>query len=147
MIRVSTPFQALIKSARQAKDQLTEGQRKLLEALGTRLVGFAKKSVEVRSTGASDAGIEWQPLDRSYQKHKGGGRIGVASGRLFESAEAYLTKYRFGVSFEADHARFFARRRPLLPETLPPEWEAALEEDVEAWGDEILKETLETNQQ
>lgn len=147
MLRLQTPFRALIARAHRASDQLARGRRQLLEAIGVRLSAFTKQSLVTRSSGASSAGIVWRPLDRDYLRRKQrqglGSKIGVASGRLFESLEATTGPQGVMLGFRAAHAPFFARRRPLLPEQLPAQWQKALETDVEAWAEDTFTANLE----
>lgn len=147
MLRLTAPFQSLLARTQRAREAIARGRRRLLESLGVNLEHFAEHSLEVRSTGGTAAGIAWRPLDPDTLKQKSragqGSRIGISSGALFESAESEVGANIVAIQFRAAHAPHFSRVRPLLPQAMPPEWQDALDRDVEEWAEDTSTATLE----
>lgn len=143
-LTLDTPTDQLRQAVENSKRRLTAERGELRKRMGRVLLPEIEASLKARAEGLPDAGITWAPLDPDWVARKRARglsqKIGIATGRLMAGANWREEAGRLVLSFAAAHAAEFAVKRPLLPEALPDDWEAAAEDEAVAWSDAILVE-------
>lgn len=147
MFKVELPTESIRRRANDAQREMTSGREELLHSVGARLVRLAKESFLVRSRGGTSVGIQWKTLSEARDKAKRRkgqpDEIGIASGKLLESAQYTIDSEGVSVDFHASYAFAFEELRPLLPEQLPKDWQDELEDLVLDWSEDILVKNFE----
>lgn len=147
MLSIHFPIDALTQLSQKTRERMLSERPELIRRLGGRLQSLAMESLEKRSRGQSDIGITWEHLTERYLKSKRrrglSDKIGVATGKLFQSGELVEEAGSVHLEFSADYAFRFSQLRPLLPLELPPDWQEKLEQEAIEWADDILVEHFE----
>jgi len=129
------------------KTELIQRKATVYRLLAVELQTLARGSFWTLSQGETDddRGITWDPLKPSYVDWKEdqgySQKIGVRTGKMFAEFNRFVTADGFYVVFPTDYAKFFDRRRELLPpeDKLPAKWTQRLNDSVVEWADQYLQ--------
>jgi hypothetical protein len=118
----------------------------MLDRVASTLKELILRDFDVKSAGGAGAdGTKWLADKSVTVKAKGGdSRIGVRSGELKNSlkVDRGVGDADLIAAFESDHAKFFDRARPLIPETLPSAWDEAVSAIVAPWAEQVIEREI-----
>lgn len=103
---------------------------------------------ETKSNGRTGAGgIRWRAIAATSSTTSSSTRIGNKTGSLSASLRVIAssgTGPDVIARYTAPHAAQFDRRRLLIPETCPPEWQERLEKPVAAWSEQQIQKEVKS---
>lgn len=146
MLKLTFPTDQLEQEIRNAQRRLDTEQADAFSIIEDVLIELAQDDFRVRAAGGVASGIRWEPLSPDYAERRLreglGDQIGLIDGDLLGSVGAKVDAENIDVFFAAPWADWFAERRPLLPEGLPPEWEERISPLVNDWMERVVSESF-----
>lgn len=144
-LRVHIPIDQIRTLAQQAVRSLDD-KHEIRQTLAATVKPLVQQDFDQKSQGGSGAGgISWAPIKAKTAETKKSKRIGVETGELEKSlrvSEGHSQRADVLIEYTAPHAKEFDKKRPLLPDQLPPAWLQPMEVDVVKWGERKIQEVV-----